>query len=473
MEVSNPYPPKQVTISKKTANLSRAKRKKILKVRKEDTQVKITELKSAIRNGYYDKAFRELYGETCDLEKVYDRYEKCAQGFEETYKNSADFDDVRLFSVAGRSEISGNHTDHNHGCVLAASISLDIISVAAKTNDGKVTIKSEGFPIDEVDVADADKVRDGEKYKASAIIRGMCDGFVKNGLKVGSYCAYTTSNVLKGSGLSSSAAFEDMTGNMLNWFYNDGKVDNVEIAKIAQYAENVHFGKPCGLMDQIACAAGGFVAIDFKDTKNPVVTRLPFDLDAHGLSLCIVNTGGNHADLNEDYASIPADMKAVAKMFGKEVLRDVSKEELLARAAEIREKLGDKCLLRAMHFLNENTRVGLQKEALQKGNLAGFLDGVRKSGISSATMLQNVYTVKNVNEQGLSVALALSAEVLDGVDNAAYRVHGGGFAGTIQAFVPKNLVEKYRQTLEGVFGKGNVYVLNVRKYGAVSLDAIN
>jgi len=432
----------------------------------------ITKIKEAIAEGYFDKAFLELYGNGADLAKIHERYLACAKGFEENYGDKAGDADVRLFSVAGRSEISGNHTDHNHGRVLAASISLDIISVAAMTEKAEIAIKSEGFPEDVIDLTDVENVRDGEKYKASAIIRGMCDGFKKNGYEIGGYYAYTTSNVLKGSGLSSSAAFEDMVGNMLNYFYNDGKIDNVEIAKIAQYSENVHFGKPCGLMDQIACAAGGFVAIDFADTKNPIVEKLPFDLDKYGVALCIVNTGGNHADLNDDYASIPSDMKKVANLFGKDFLRNVEKSDVIARASEIREKLGDKCLLRALHFLNENERVTKQRNALSSGDLKGFLSGVRNSGLSSATMLQNVYTVKNVNEQGLSVALALSGEVLNGVEGAAYRVHGGGFAGTIQAFVPKALVDTYRQTLEGVFGEGSVYVLSVRKYGAVCVDAL-
>ena len=432
----------------------------------------ITKIKEAIAEGYFDKAFLELYGNGADLAKIHERYLACAKGFEENYGDKAGDADVRLFSVAGRSEISGNHTDHNHGRVLAASISLDIISVAAMTEKAEIAIKSEGFPEDVIDLTDVENVRDGEKYKASAIIRGMCDGFKKNGYEIGGYYSYTTSNVLKGSGLSSSAAFEDMVGNMLNFFYNDGKIDNVEIAKIAQYSENVHFGKPCGLMDQIACAAGGFVAIDFADTKNPIVEKLPFDLDKYGVALCIVNTGGNHADLNDDYASIPSDMKKVANLFGKDFLRNVEKSDVIARASEIREKLGDKCLLRALHFLNENERVTKQRNALSSGDLKGFLSGVRNSGLSSATMLQNVYTVKNVNEQGLSVALALSGEVLNGVEGAAYRVHGGGFAGTIQAFVPKNLIDTYRQTLEGVFGEGNVYVLSVRKYGAVCIDAL-
>lgn len=432
----------------------------------------ITELKIAINEGKYDKAFKELYGADCDLSAVKARYLSCADGFEENYGTKA-YGDVEMFSVAGRSEISGNHTDHNHGKVLAASITLDIISVAAKTEENVIAVKSEGFPEDVVCLCDVEKVRENEQYKASAIIRGMCDGFKKNGYNVGGYYAYTTSSVLKGSGLSSSAAFEDMIGNMLNYFYNDGKIDNVEIAKIAQYSENVHFGKPCGLMDQTACAVGGFVAIDFKDPTKPIVEKLPFELDKFDMALCIVNTGGNHADLNEDYASVPADMKKVAKLLGVEFLRDSSKEALLDKALEVREALGDKCLMRAMHFYNENVRVTNQKEALAKGDLAGFLNGVRASGLSSFTMLQNVYTTKNVDEQGLSLALALTAEVLGGEENAAWRVHGGGFAGTIQAFVPKAKVAEYKESLEKVFGEGNVYVLGVRKYGAASLEALN
>ena len=435
----------------------------------------ITEtVKAAVAGGAYDKAFTALYGAGADLAGVRARYLAAIDSFEALYgADLAETCEVRLFSVPGRSEISGNHTDHNHGRVLAASISLDIIAVAAATGKNEIRIKSEGFDEDIVSLDDVQTVRPDEKYKASAIIRGMCDGFVRGGRAIGGFVAYTTSNVLKGSGLSSSAAFEDMVGNLLNHFFNGGKVDAVEIAKTAQYAENVHFGKPCGLMDQTACAVGGFVAIDFKNPADPVVEKLPFDLDAAGLSLCIVNTGGNHADLNEDYASVPADMKAAAKFLGADVLADTTKEALLAKAAEIRAALGDMCFLRALHFFNENKRVAAQRDALEKGDLAAFLAGVRESGLSSATKLQNVYTVKNVKEQGLTVALALAGEVLDGVPNSAYRVHGGGFAGTIQAFVPKTLVNAFIDTEEAVFGKGSVYVLSVRPYGAVALDALD
>lgn len=435
----------------------------------------ITEkMKKSVTDGSYDQAFRALYGADASLSAVRSRYLAAIDAFESLYGQTLDNSaEVRLFSVPGRSEISGNHTDHNHGRVLAASISLDIIAVAAKTATNEIRIKSEGFDEDTVSLDDVKTVRPEEKYKASAIIRGMCDGFASNGHSVGGFVAYTTSNVLKGSGLSSSAAFEDMVGNLLNHFYNDGTVSSVEIAKLAQYAENVHFGKPCGLMDQMACAVGGFIAIDFKDPKNPIVEKLPFDLDAAGLSLCIVNTGGNHADLNEDYASVPADMKAAAAYLGVPVLADTDKASLLAAAPAIREKLGDRAFLRALHFFNENKRVSAQRDALEKGDLAGFLAGVRASGLSSATMLQNVYTVKNVNEQGLTLALALAGEVLDGVENSAYRVHGGGFAGTIQAFVPKDKVAAFIEAEESVFGKGNVYVLSVRPFGAVALDKLD
>lgn len=428
-------------------------------------------LKEKINNGLYDVAFRELYGENVNIAITRQRYLDCVDGFYENYGNKK-YTGIRLFSVSGRSEFSGNHTDHNHGKVLCASISLDIIAAAAKNDEDVICVTSEGFGTDEVFVKTAGEVVEEEKFKSSAIIRGVLDGFEKSGKKTGGYYAYTTSDVLKGSGLSSSAAFEDMIGNILNHFYNDGKVDSVEIAKISQYAENVHFGKPCGLMDQLGCAVGGVIAIDFEDAKNPKVEKMNFDLDKAGLSLCIVNTGGSHADLNEDYASIPIDMKKTAAFLGVEYLRDTSKEKLIENAAKIREKLGDRCFMRALHFFDENERVKIQTKALKEKNVPLFLEKVRESGLSSFTMLQNVYTQKNVNEQGISVALALSSTVLSDDKNAAYRVHGGGFAGTIQAFVPNEKVKSYKNTLEKVFTKDSVYVLKVRKHGAVCLDEL-
>ena len=279
--------------------------------------------------------------------------------------------------------------------------------------------------------------------------------------------AYTTSNVFKGSGLSSSAAFEVMVGNILRTLCGND-ISDIEIAKIAQYSENVFFGKPCGLMDQMACAVGGFIGIDFEDPKNPIVTKPDFDLSAKGYSLCIINTGGNHADLNDDYASVPAEMKAVARLLGKEVLRQTNKAELMARMPEIREKLGDRALLRAIHFLNENERVAKLGIALEKGDLKEFFAGITASGNSSFKYLQNVYTVKNVQEQGLSLALALAEEYLQNIDQpCACRVHGGGFAGTIQVFLPEQYAKGLCELLDPVFGEGATHILRIRNEGAI------
>ena len=435
--------------------------------------MKITEIKSAVLGGKFDSAFKKLYGDDFDIKAVHERYAKAVDSFIELYADKLPGDaEVSLFSVPGRSEISGNHTDHNHGKVIAASISLDIIAVAAKTDNPEIRIKSEGFPEDIVSLADVKTVIKDEFYKASAIIRGMCDGLANCGHVYGGYYAYTTSNVLKGSGLSSSAAFEVMVGNILNHFYNGGVIDAVQIAKISQYAENVHFGKPCGLMDQTACAVGGFVAIDFLDTTAPVVEKLDFDLSSYGYSLCIVNTGGNHADLNDDYASIAAEMKAVAGYFGKPYLRGIDKKDIIAAIPTLRTKFGDRAVMRALHFCNENERVTAQTEALKKGDIDSFLKGVKASGLSSSTMLQNAFTVKNVEEQGISLALALAGEVLNDKPGTAYRVHGGGFAGTMQAFVPNEYVEEFNSLMRSVFGKDSAYVLKVRLYGAVMLDKL-
>ncbi len=426
--------------------------------------MKALELKEKINANGFKDIFTVLYGEE-NLAAANARYIKAVDEFCGVF---GDDRDLELFSVAGRSEISGNHTDHNYGKVIAASIDLDIIAVASRRDDMMINIKSEGFPIDEVDVSDPTP---DEKYfySSGSIISGMVRGFLNNGYKVGGYDAYTTSNVFKGSGLSSSAAFEDMVGNILNHFYNGGKVENPEIAKIAQYAENVFFGKPCGLMDQTACAVGGFVAIDFKDPKNPIIEKLDFDLTGAGYSLCIVNTGGNHADLNDDYASVPAEMKGVAAHFGKPVLREVEEADIIAAIPELREKCGDRAIMRALHFVNENKRVAAQTDALKRGDLAGFFEGVHASGSSSFKYLQNVYTTKNVSEQGLSLALCLAERVLTGRD-AAWRVHGGGFAGTIQAFIRNEDIADFRRVLDGAFGEGATTVLKVRPFGAIKVS---
>ncbi|MBE6589359.1 MAG: galactokinase [Ruminococcaceae bacterium] len=426
--------------------------------------MKTSELKSAILSGQFDARFSYIYGaDAVSAQK--ERYAAAVDAFASLYGEDRD---ASLFSVAGRSELSGNHTDHNHGCVVAASINLDIIAVAAPSEGSVIRVKSEGFDEDRVDIAAFKSPREIPTGHSDELIAGMVAGFVKDGYSVGAFDAYTTSNVLKGSGVSSSAAFEDMIGNILNHLYNDGKVDNVEIAKLAQYAENKFFGKPCGLMDQVACAVGGIVAIDFNDPASPIIEKVDFDITAAGYNLCIVNTGGNHADLTDDYASVPAEMKSVASYFGKQFLRDVREEDVVASIPLLRERYGDRAVLRALHFYAENARVAKQKTALLGGDLDAFFSEVLSSGRSSFCYLQNVYTTKNVSEQGLSLALCLSERLLCG-KRAAWRVHGGGFAGTIQAFVPNDLVEAYRAAMDAALGAGSCMVLHIRPVGAVKI----
>lgn len=374
--------------------------------------------------------------------------------------------DYSVFTVSGRSEISGNHTDHNRGEVLAASVSLDIIAVAAPTDDGKIYVKSEGFSQNEVDLADLDPVA-GEEGTSSALIRGVCDGFAKNNRSIGGFCAYMTSNVLGGSGLSSSAAFEDMIGNIENHLYNDGALDYIEVSQISRYAENVHFGKPCGLMDQIACACGGFVHIDFADPKKPICEKIELDLASHGYNLCVINTGGSHADLTDDYASVPAEMKKVASFFGKEVLRELSKEDVIANIPALRRFAGDRAVLRAIHFFDENERVKAASAYLAKDDIDGFFAVINASGISSSMLLQNYFSPKAPEEQGISLACAVANSALTG--GGVCRVHGGGFAGTIQAFVPTKDLEAFKNTMENAFGAGAVTVLSVRPIGMAKI----
>ncbi len=422
-----------------------------------------TELLRFIENGGLDKKFTDIYGKN-NVPAQKERYCDAIKGFVSSYGER----DVSLFSVPGRSEISGNHTDHNFGEVLAGSIDLDIIAVAAKTDDGIIKIKSKGFPEDEVDIKSYTSPDEKDYFTSKSLIAGMSKAFTDKSLASGGYVAYTTSNVFKGSGLSSSAAFEVMVGNILNYFYNDGAVDNVEIAKMAQFSENVFFGKPCGLMDQMACAVGGFVHIDFYNPKAPLIDKIPFDLTKAGYALCIVNTGGNHADLNEDYASVPAEMKAVAAHFGKATLSELDMQTLLGDIKTLREKVGDRAIMRAAHFFKENDRVEIQAAALAKNDLNTFLKLVKKSGQSSFMFLQNVFTTKNIKEQGLSLALCITDAVLSRT-GSAWRVHGGGFAGTIQAFVPREYVEFYRNAIDSAFGEGACHVLRIRPYGAIKV----
>ena len=345
--------------------------------------MKLCELKKMIASGGLDAKFTADCGITADkLDAQKTRVLSAAEEFEKLYDPAGERD-VFLYSVGGRSEISGNHTDHNHGRVIAASINLDIIAIASPRDDGIVKIKSEGFPEDTVEPSAAYAPDESKFFTSASIIAGMERAMLDAGYKIGGYDAYTTSNVLKGSGLSSSAAFEVMVGNIFSHMYNGGSVDNVEIAKMAQFAENRFFGKPCGLMDQTACAVGGFITIDFADPSAPIIKKMDFDLSAKGYSLCIVNTGGNHADLNADYASVPAEMKAVAAAFGKPVLRGLTIGDIVSKAPELRSTVGDRAILRALHFIAENDRVAAQVSALEADDIKAFLDGVIASGKSS------------------------------------------------------------------------------------------
>lgn len=398
-----------------------------------------------------------LYGKNYDEKDMDRRFESLIDKHKELFKR----DDVMLFSAAGRSEIAGNHTDHNLGLVIGATINLDTIACVSKRDDSRVIIASEGFPVVDVDISDLE-IKSEERNTTEALVRGIAKAFRERGIEVGGYQANTTTRVLKGSGLSSSAAIEVLAAEIFNNIYGSDKLDPVELAKIGQYAENVYFGKPSGLLDQISCAHGGIVGIDFKDPKNPLITPLDVDFEEHGYALVITDTKGNHADLTEEYASVPPEMRMVASYFGKDNLREVEYADFINNIKEIREKLkNDRAILRAYHFFKENERVDLMLQELKDESIDTFLMLVEESGNSSFKYLQNVYPSSSPSEQGLSLALALSEDVLEG--EGASRVHGGGFAGTIQAYVPEYMVDKYIKRMESVFGEGCSTCIAIRK----------
>ena len=374
---------------------------------------------------------------------------------------------ARMFSTPGRTEIGGNHTDHNGGRVLAAAVDLDAIAVAAPTADGLIVIESDGYPRQEIRVDDLAR-RESELSTATALTRGVAARMRETGGVVGGFRACVTSDVLNGSGLSSSASYEVLIGTILNHFCNAGRIGGVDIALIAQYSENEYFGKPCGLMDQTTCALGGFVTIDFRDFTHPVVRAVRSAFSGSGYLPVIVNTGGSHADLTPEYAAVKQEMKDVAGYFGGSVLRDVSRERLLADLARLREKVSDRAILRALHFFGDDTRVQHQVQALEEGRFEDFLALVRESGRSSWTLLQNCYSIGSVGEQGVPIALALSEIFLEGA--GAWRVHGGGFAGTVLAFVPDGKLAGYLAGMRAVFGQDSCHALSIRSAGAVALD---
>ncbi len=419
-------------------------------------------LKQKLEHGMYNDTLMSLYNLDKDsVNAAVTRYIDTIVAFEDQFHLN---DDISIFSAPGRSEIGGNHTDHQHGRVLAAAVNLDVIAVTTPTDDNIVTIKSAGHTLDVIDLSDLSIV-EAEKNHASALIRGICARFKELGYNIGGFTAYTTSNVLKGSGLSSSAAFEVLVGTILNHLYNNGEMSAVLIAQISQYAENVYFGKPSGLMDQTASSVGGFITIDFKDPADPIVEKVDFDFAHSGYSLCIVDTKGNHADLTPDYAAVPTEMKAIANYFGKKYLRDVPAVEFFSNISKLRELGNDRALLRAIHFFGDNERVCDEVAALKANNFEEFKRLIIQSGDSSYKYLQNVYSPGSPTMQGVSLGLALSERLLAG--KGAYRVHGGGFAGTIQAFVPNDMLLEYKSTLEEVFGKDSCYILSVRPVGGI------
>lgn len=414
------------------------------------------DLLKEIRSGARDAFFLDLYSDCDAVLQQRERYMEAIGKFVDLYGTG----EVFVFSAPGRSEIGGNHTDHQRGCVLAAAINRDIIAVVRKTQERCIRIVSDSEPEYVIDVQ-ATEVNKEFYGTTEALIRGVIAGFEARGYIIGGFQAYATSEVPIGSGMSSSAAFETLLGVILSELYNESKVSPVEIAQISQYAENVYFGKPCGLMDQMACSLGNMVFIDFNNPKEPEIEQIEPKLADNGYCMCITDTKGSHADLTADYAAIPHEMRQVAAYFGHEVLREVNMEEILSEITSLRDKFGDRCVLRALHFMTENERVQEQVKALKGENFRAFLDLVKASGDSSYKYLQNVYTVCDIEHQNISLALQLS----DMFPGTISRVHGGGFAGTIQTFVPQEEAQRYCEQMNRFFGPGACNVLQIRKVG--------
>ena len=422
----------------------------------------LTEVRNDFANGKNKALLTDIYVDERTIKYQTERYIKALDKFEALYGEK----DIAIYSAPGRSEVGGNHTDHQHGQVLACAVNLDAIGVVAKRDDGQIIVVSDSFVIKPIDTANLEK-KDDEEGTSEALIRGVAARLKQEGYTVGGFEAFITSDVLVGAGLSSSAAFEVLIGNILSYLYNDGRADAVFLAQAAQYAENVYFGKPCGLMDQMASSVGNLINIDFEDVKKPVINRVNVEFDKFGYSLCIVDTKGSHADLTPEYAAIPKEMKEVASFFGKEVLREVDKDEFYDNIPAIRAKFGDRGVIRAIHFYNDHETAGKEVKALEKGKFDKFLKNINKSGDSSFEYLQNVFPVSAPQNQGVALCIALSKEILKG--EGAVRVHGGGFAGTIQAFVPNEKVNKYKKKIEKYFGEGSCHILKVRKYGGMKV----
>ncbi|MEE7581690.1 MAG: galactokinase family protein [Oscillospiraceae bacterium] len=390
------------------------------------------------------------------------RITKAIDKFSEIYPQR---NDIHIYSASGRTEIGGNHTDHQHGCVIAAAVNLDVIGVTAFHNDGVVRIKSEGYDAFQISLDDLEIHKD--ELGTSAIVRGILYKFSKIGNKIGGFDMYITSDILSGSGISSSAGFENLISTALDCYYNDGKIGAIEIAKIGQYAENIYFGKNSGLMDQMVSSVGGFVYIDFKDIENPTIEKIDFNLDNTGYKLIVTDTKGSHSDLTDDYVAIRNEMELVAKIFGKKVLREVNEIDFYDNLTKVRESLSDRAVLRAVHFFDENKRAYEEAERLKHNDFNGFLKLVRQSGMSSENYLQNLYSSKSPTKQEIPLALMVGKKILG--KDGTIRVHGGGFAGTIQGFVPEAKVKQYVSAMNGLFGNDACYTLSVRSLGGTEI----
>lgn len=428
----------------------------------------MTKINSLIEkiNGGNNPLFQELYGaDATVLKEQATRYASLMSDFEKTYGA----DDVALFSSPGRTEIGGNHTDHNHGRVLAGAVDLDNIAVASANGTNTIRIKSAGYPEFQVELTGF-QPNEAEYYTSTSLVKGVATKMKENGYEIGGFDACIEGRVPKGSGLSSSASFEVLIGSIISELFNAGKMGAVENAIIGQWSENNYFGKPCGLMDQTACSVGGLITIDFKDPANPIVKEVDFDFVATGFSLVITDVGGGHDDAasQEEYASLPTEMKSVAAELGANVLREVTLEQIVDKIPAIREKTGDRAILRAYHFQGDNQRVVDQVAALEDNDFQAFLKMVVESGYSSYMYNQNIFDVVHKDEQVVSLALALSEMILKG--SGAWRVHGGGFGGTIQAFVPQDKIDEYVKTLEHVYGEGSCHKLFIRAKGSIKLD---
>lgn len=415
-------------------------------------------------HGIYDSQLKKLYGDL-DIEIQKNRYKNAVNEFQKQFPQHKNAE-IAVFSAPGRTEIGGNHTDHQHGCVLAAAVNLDVIAIVAFHTECVIKVKSKGYPMDVISLNDL-SVHESEKSTSAALIRGIAAKFAEMGIQISGFDAYTTSDVLSGSGLSSSAAFEVLIGTIIDSHYNAGKAGAVEIAKIGQYAENVYFGKKSGLMDQMASSVGGLVSIDFRDTEKPKIKSFSYDFEKAGYCLCVTDTKGSHADLTEEYIAIRSEMESIAAQFGKEFLRDVDDHQFYREIPQLRKKCSDRAVLRASHFFAENNRAVLEANALLEGNMDSFLTLVRESGESSANYLQNFYSCRKPMEQAIPLGVMMSKNILG--ENGAVRVHGGGFAGTIQAFVPTKKVNEYSQEMKRIFGDGSCYILKIRPMGGVEI----